>query len=86
MKNFINQAAEKLSALLGDFKNFIKSKVEDIKKNWKKLFFFFNSDIEDENYKNDEALAVFKSRELKKYLLKILKTNKKQGKNDNRSD
>ncbi len=86
IRNFIHQAGEKLSALIGDFKNFVKSKLEEVKKKFKKLFLFFNPDIEDENYKNDEALAVFKSQELKKHLLKILKVEKKQEENDNGSN
>ncbi len=77
--NMLLQAGEKLTALLGDLKNFIDKKIiENIKKRAKKFFLFFVSNIEDENYKNDDALAVFKSRELRKYIVKILKTNKKR--------
>lgn len=80
------QAGEKLTALLGDLKNFIDKKIiEDIKKKAKKFFLFFVSNIEDENYKNDDALAVFKARELRKYIVKILKTNKKRNEDADRS-
>lgn len=80
------QAGEKLTALLGDLKNFIDKKfVENLKKKAKNFFLFFLSNIEDENYKNDDALAVFKSRELRKYIVKILKTNKKRNDDANRS-
>lgn len=41
------------------------------------------SNIDDENYQNDDTLAVFKSRELKKFLAKIIKTSKKRNKNAN---
>lgn len=85
MGNLLLQAGEKLTALLGDLKNFIDKKIiEDIKKKAKNIFLFFISNIEDENYKNDDALAVFKSRELRKYIVKILKTNKKRDKDANR--
>ena len=81
---FIQQASEKLAALLGDIKNFIERKViEDVKKKAKKFFLFFMSNIEDENYKNDETLAVFKAREIKKYIVKIFRKNKKR---DNNAD
>ncbi len=82
LRNLIQQAGEKLTAVIGEMKNFVKSKIEDIKKRAKKIFLFFLSEIEDKDYKNDESLEVFKSRELKKYLLKIIKMVKKQGEND----
>ena len=77
--DFIQQAAEKLSAIFGDIKNFIERRItENFKKKAKKFFLFFMSNIEDENYRNDDTLAVFKSRELKKYIVKILKRDKKR--------
>jgi cysteinyl-tRNA synthetase len=73
----IQNAGEKLVAILGDIKNFINKKIlEDLKKKAKNIFSFFVSNTEDENYKNDDTLAVFKSRELKKYIVKILKKRK----------
>lgn len=80
----IMQAGEKLTALLGDLKNFINRKFTDkLKEKAKKFFLFFMSNIDDENYQNDDTLAVFKSRELKKFLAKIIKTSKKRNKNAN---
>ena len=74
LQNLISQAAEKLVNILGEIKNFINSKIkENIKKITKNIFSFFISNTEDENYKNDETLAVFKSRELKKFIVKIFK-------------
>ena len=82
--NFLLQASEKLTALLGDLKNFINKKITDkLKEKAKKFFLFFMSNIEDENYQNDDTLAVFKSRELKKFIAKIIKTSKKRNKNAN---
>ncbi len=76
---FLQQAGEKLAAILGDIKNFIDRKIiENLKKKAKKFMLFFMSNIEDENYKNDETLAVFKSRELKKYIVKIFSKDKKR--------
>ncbi|MBQ9246268.1 hypothetical protein IJ182_08385 [bacterium] len=81
---FIQQAGEKLAAILGDIKNFIERNIiENVKKKAKKFFLFFMSNIEDENYKNDETLAIFKAREMKKFIVKILKKNKKR---DNNAD
>lgn len=78
------QAGEKLTALLGDLKNFLNKKLfEDTKKLAKKIFMFFVSNTEDENYQNDDTLAVFKSRELRKFIVKILKTDKKRDRNAN---
>lgn len=83
-KNLIQNAGEKIVALLGDIKNFIDRKiVEKIKKSIKKIFLFFVSNTEDENYQNDEQLAVFKSREIKKFLVKLLK-EKERNKNADR--
>lgn len=82
---FIWQAAEKLVSVLGEIKNFINRKItEKIKKKIKGIFDFLISETEDENYKNDDTLAVFKSREIKKYLLKILKVEKKRDYDVNR--
>lgn len=78
------QAGEKLTALIGDIKNFLNKKLfEDTKKLAKKIFMFFVSNTEDENYQNDDTLAVFKSRELRKFIVKILKTDKKRNRNAN---
>ena len=83
---FILQITEKLNAIYGDIKNFLYRKLsEKLKKITKKFFLFFMTDIEDENYKNDDTLAVFKSRELKKYLIQIPKLIKRREKNVNRS-
>ncbi len=79
VREFIQQAGEKLVAILGEIKNFVDKKVMDkIKKKVKSIFDFFISDFEGENYSNDDALAVFKTRELRKHLNKILKIHKKR--------
>ncbi len=80
--NLLQQAGEKLTAILGDIKNFIDKKIiEDIKKKAKKIFSFFIPDMRDENYQNDDTLAVFKARELRKYIAEILKKNWKRNNN-----
>ncbi len=72
LRTLINNAYEKIAAIFGDMKNFIKRKIQEgIKKIAKNFFMFFSSNIEDENYKNDDNLLVFKSRELKKFVIKI---------------
>ncbi len=79
--DFIQQAGEKLAAILGDIKNFIDRKIiENVKKRAKKFFLFFMSNIEDENYRNDDTLAVFKAREMKKFIVKIFTKVKKRNK------
>ncbi len=77
-------AYEKLTAILGDFKNFIQRKfTENLKQKLKKLYLFFIVNSGEENYNDDETLAVFKSREMKKYIVKILnKFTKKENNND----
>lgn len=81
IRNFIYQAAEKFTAILGEIKNFINRNIfENIKKRAKKLFKLFSVSSEEENYKNDDTLAVFKSRELKKYIVKILKHKQERNK------
>lgn len=85
VREFIQQAGEKLVAILGEIKNFVDKKVmEKIKKRVKSIFEFFISDFQGENYSNDDSLAVFKSRELRKYLKKILKVEKKRDDDVNR--
>lgn len=80
--SLIQQAGEKLTGILGDLKNFWDRKVLDkIKKSAKKFFLFFMTNIEDENYQNDDNLAIFKSRELRKLLVRILTKKKEHEKN-----
>ena len=79
VREFIQQAGEKLVAILGEIKNFVDKKVMDkIKKKVKSIFDFFISDFDGENYSNDDVLSVFKARELRKHLKKILKVEKKR--------
>ena len=74
----IRDLAEKITALKGELKNILfKNFTDRIKQKAKKIFLFFINIIKDENYKNDDTLSVFKSRELRKLLVKILKRNKK---------
>lgn len=83
---FIQQASEKLTSILGDIKNFFDKKIfEDLKKRLKK-FFFLNIDIEDENYKNDDNLQVFKSREMKKLFYQIIKIIGKDKENEHNTN
>ena len=87
LQSFINNAAEKLVSVLGEFKNFIQKKItEPLKKKIKSFLSLFISEFEDENYQNDDTLAVFKARELKKFLIKIIKINKKRNGNANRTN
>lgn len=72
-------AGEKLTAILGDIKNFISRKFsEDIKKRAKKIIFSFFVILEGENYHDDETLAIFKSREIRKFIVKIFKQDKRR--------
>ena len=67
----ILSASEKIGSIIGELKNFIYRKIyNDLKKTAKKFMSLFLYVIEDENYKNDDNLAVFKSRELKRYIQK----------------
>ena len=84
IRNMIQQVGEKLVAVIGEFKNFVEKKVDKLKKDIKKIFSFLVSNLEEENYTSDDALAVFKARELRKYILKILKTTKKRNGNENK--
>ena len=73
-KEFVQNVAEKLVAFLGETKNFIDKKITDkLKKKIKSIFSIFIPEFEGENYQNEEELAIFKARELRKELLKILK-------------
>lgn len=81
IQNLIANTTEKLTAILGDLKNFIDRKIiENLKQKAKKIFRFFIFNIEDENYKNDETLNVFKTRELRKFIYKFIKQINKQDK------
>ena len=42
--------------------------------------------LEDENYKGDDGLEVFKAREMKKYLVNLVTKIKKRNENEDRSD
>lgn len=84
--NLVKQTGDKITAFLSDFKNFIeKTFIEKTKKAVKKFFLFFISDPEDENYQNDDTLAVFKSRELRKLLSGIINPKKEEKENADRS-
>lgn len=74
VKNFLNDikaqilsVSEKLTAILGEIKNFVERKIaQKYKKLTKSLIKLFVFNLDDGNYSNDEELAVFKSRELRK--------------------
>ena len=84
-REFVQNIAEKLVTVLGEVKNFIDKKItEKLKKKIKSIFSFFISEFEGENYKNEEELSIYKTRELKKELIKILKLNKKRDDDVNR--
>ncbi len=84
----LQQSGEKLAAILGEVKNFIEKKIiDDVKQKLKKLLLFFaDVNVEDENYKEDDSLAVFKSREMKKYLVNLVTKLKKRNEDEDRSD
>ncbi len=83
IKNFVMQAAEKLAAVLGEIKNFIDNKIlKNLKQKAKKFLLFFFTNIDEENYQNDDTLAVFKSREIKKYFVNIISKLKKRNGNE----
>ncbi len=72
-------AFEKLTAVYADFKSFIQKNFSDkFKQKFKKFYLFLFTGSFEENYGSDETLAVFKSREIKKYLVKILNKIKKK--------
>ena len=82
MNNFLQQAGEKLVSILGDIKNFINAKlIKNLKKITKKFLLLFFTEFEDENYKDDETLSIFKSREIKKYLVNFIKNITRRDKN-----
>ena len=84
-REFIQQVSEKLVNVLGEIKNFADRKIADkIKKKVKSIFSLFIPEYWGENFENDENLRIFKSRELKKYLIKILKLSKKRDNDVNR--
>ena len=65
LTNFIG---EKLVNIFGEIKNFNARKiVENLYKKAKKIMSLCLYTIEYENYKNDEVLAIFQNRELKKF-------------------
>ena len=84
-KEFVQHVAEKLVAVLGEVKNFIEKKITDkLKKKVKSILSLFIPEFDGENYHNDEELAVFKARELRKNLLKIIKLTRKRDNDDTR--
>jgi len=78
LREKITDAAQKLTALLGEIKNFVERKLaNNLKKLTRKLLRFFIWDNDEEYYGNDEELEIFKSRELKKLKVLISKLAKK---------
>ncbi len=78
IKNKILSTAEKLNAILGEIKNFIEKNITDkFKKLTKKIIRFFILEEKEENYQNDEEIEIFKSRELRKLHMAILKLRRK---------
>lgn len=94
IEQFVNQVrtqilavAEKLTALLGEIKNFIEKELyKNFKKLTKKLLKFFIWTNDDEGGEIDEELEIFKARELKKLKKAILRLKGKDEKNECRID
>ncbi len=83
INQIIQHATEKLIAIFGEFKKFIQKEViEKVKKKLKKFVLLFFPEMEDENYNNEENLQIFKSREIKKYIIKIMSGKKKDRNRD----
>ena len=83
IKTKILAVAEKLNAILGEIKNFIEKNITDrFKKLTKKIIRFFILEEKEENYQNDEEIEIFKSRELRKLHMAILKLRRKGKKED----
>ena len=77
LAQMLQGAGEKLAAILGDIKNFVLRKFsEDIKKKAKKFIFSFFTIRESENDHDDETIEIVKSREIKKYIVKIFRKDK----------
>ncbi len=86
MMNLLHRVQERIVGIMGEVKNFIETiNFENFKQKAKKFMLFCLSVIEDENYKNDETLAVFKSRELKKYIVRIIKKRNKDEHGSNKN-
>ena len=84
--NFIQQATEKFAAILADLKKFIDNTLkEKFKKVAKKFMLLFIANTEDENYSDDDTLAIFKAREIQKFFAKLINPIKKRNKNATRS-
>ena len=84
--NFIQQAGEKLTTLLADLKKFIDNTLkEKAKKVAKKFMLLFIANTEDENYNNDDTLAIFKAREIQKFFAKLVNPIRKRNKDATRS-
>lgn len=82
-KNKILSAAEKLNAILGEIKNFIEKNITDrFKKLTRKIIRFFILEEREENYQNDEEIEIFKSRELRKIHMAILRLRREGEKED----
>ena len=82
LNRMLQSAGEKVIALFGDLKNFLDRKIETLKKSAKKILLIFSFNMDNENYNNDETLAIFKAREIKKFIVKIFR--KAQKNDDNR--
>lgn len=78
IKTKILAVAEKLNAILGEIQNFIEKNITDrFKKLTKKIIRFFILESKEENYQNDEEIEIFKSRELRKLHIAILRLRRK---------
>lgn len=80
----IHAVMEKLTAILGEMKNFIKDKTKEaFKKIKKKILSIFSFFMAEEGEIDSEAMEIIESKELSK-IKKLLKSIKKQsGENDN---
>lgn len=80
IQNFLMQAAEKLTALIGEIKNFINKKISQGFKKRIKKFFFFLSEENEENYEKDSELNIFGSKNIEKYSVNIPRKKGKEEK------
>ncbi len=87
IKGQIQGVCEKLTAIFGEIKGFVEKKLqENLKKLTKKILAFFVFGTDEDNYKNDKELEIFKSRELRKIKNAILRLRKKGEEDGNSID
>ena len=77
LAQMLQGAGEKLTAILGDIKNFTLRKFsENIEQKANKFIFSFFTIREGENDHDDETIEIVKSREIKKFIVEIFRKDK----------